>query len=91
MGYWTARRLKDANSSKPSSSSNKSKNWWWIWRLNIMPKVKTFLWRCMQDSLPTRINLLKRGIDIVHLCPNCGFEEETLEHTLRDCGWSVFF
>jgi len=40
----------------------------WIWQLDIMLKLKVFLWRLCHASLPTRGNLILRGMDIDPVC-----------------------
>ena len=37
------------------------------------------------DALPTMVNLQKRGIGVNDLCPCCGFESETLFHSIIKC------
>ncbi|XP_071739150.1 uncharacterized protein [Rutidosis leptorrhynchoides] len=40
----------------------------------------------MKNRLPTRVELVKRGINIESsLCPLCGIANETVEHTLLAC------
>lgn len=91
-GYWLAKRAKDVISSKPSSSSpNNNELWKWPWKLNIQPRTKIFLWRCLRGILPTKTNLRARGVEIDVICSRCGMAEENLEHVLRDCEWSTFF
>jgi len=43
----------------------------WIWRLDIIPKLKVFLWQLCHTSLPTRGTLLKRGLQIDPICSLC--------------------
>jgi len=49
------------------------------------PKVKHFCWRAIHDSLPTRVNLYKRGMEVDVYCPCCGNEYETVMHLFLDC------
>jgi hypothetical protein len=46
-------------------------NWNMIWKAQISPQAKQFLWRLAHNSLPHRWNILRRGIDIDPLCPMC--------------------
>ena len=57
----------------------------WIWRLDIMPKLKVFLWQLCHASLPTRSTLLKRRLQIDPLCPLCNNDIEDLEHLFLKC------
>lgn len=47
--------------------------------------TKMFLWRALNNLLPTKTNLYKRGVIKESLCPICGLEEETISHALWDC------
>jgi len=57
----------------------------WIWHLDIMPKLKVFLWQLCHASLPTRGTLLRRGLQIDPLCPLCNNDIEDLEHLFLKC------
>lgn len=86
-------RVRDAyklalNSDQDTASSSGSDNVWRrIWKLNIPPKAKLFLWRATWDMLPHGANLRKKGIQDVDLCQRCG-ALETSAHVLKDCRWS---
>ncbi|XP_071695901.1 uncharacterized protein [Rutidosis leptorrhynchoides] len=67
-------------------------------RNNSIPqKVAIFIWRAKLNRLPVRSELGKRGIDLDSvLCPICGNEIETVEHSLIKCKkvtefWIFFF
>ncbi|XP_074328418.1 uncharacterized protein LOC141666327 [Apium graveolens] len=62
-------------------------NFYWIklWALPIPPKVKNFIWRAIQDNLPTLCNLQERHVEVASLCPVCKQAEENLEHFLYNC------
>ena len=47
--------------------------------------VKMFLWRALNNLLPTRKNLKRRGVVTETLCPLCGREEEDVAHVLWNC------
>ncbi|XP_058742394.1 uncharacterized protein LOC131614872 [Vicia villosa] len=58
-----------------------------MWELNLPPKIKVFAWRFFTDRLPTRDQLLKRGVANV-LCPNCvlcGSSLESSSHLFFNC------
>ncbi|GKC37449.1 RNA-directed DNA polymerase, eukaryota [Tanacetum coccineum] len=54
---------------------------------NLVPiKVNILVWRISLDRLPTRINLIKRGIDVPSLlCPSCGNQIEDVSHIFVTC------
>jgi len=57
----------------------------WIWKLEIMPKIKIFLWQLCHNALPVRGTLLQRGINIDPSCPLCLSNIESIEHLFKDC------
>ncbi|KAL5806397.1 hypothetical protein ACOSQ4_029130 [Xanthoceras sorbifolium] len=68
-GYWFDReRHKFASCSDGSTLAA-----WWtkVWRLNIPPKVKFFLWRTCHNWLPCMTNLARHGVPVQDLCPKC--------------------
>ncbi|KAK9670180.1 hypothetical protein RND81_13G183600 [Saponaria officinalis] len=59
--------------------------WKEIWKLQVPPKLKHFLWRTCSDSLAVRANLHKRHINVSPICAICQEAEETVVHALLDC------
>jgi len=57
----------------------------WIWNLDIMPKIKVFLWQLCHKALPSRGTLLRRGIQLDPLCPACNTEIEDTDHIFIHC------
>ncbi|GKV15235.1 hypothetical protein SLEP1_g26034 [Rubroshorea leprosula] len=59
-----------------------------IWNNNIPSKIATFNWRVVLDKIPTKKNLLKKGIDSVMddgKCRLCEEEEEDSAHLFLRC------
>ncbi|KAJ0527686.1 putative reverse transcriptase zinc-binding domain-containing protein [Helianthus annuus] len=49
-------------------------------------KVNFLMWRLNLDKLPTRMSLVRRGVNVVStLCEFCQEEEETTEHVFCSC------
>ncbi|XP_019190289.1 PREDICTED: uncharacterized protein LOC109184707 [Ipomoea nil] len=59
------RRLGFIN-SQPSSVWNN------VWKLQVPPKWKVFLWRALSNILPSLDNLINRRVDLINICPSCG-------------------
>ena len=59
--------------------------WLDIWLLNLPNKICHFLWRAANDSLPTKLNLLKRNITANSMCDCYSCEIEDTIHALWDC------
>ena len=57
----------------------------WIWKLQILPKIKIFLWKCLHVSLPVKAILSYRGFGDLGGCDSCSDVEESISHVLRDC------
>ncbi|XP_021863436.1 uncharacterized protein [Spinacia oleracea] len=66
-----------------------------IWKINILPKWKVFMWKLMYGGLAVNHNLERRGFDISNHCGYCGCEDESLQHVFQTCSvarlaWSVY-
>lgn len=70
----------------------------WRWKVPVMsssfqdmgnicyPKVKLCMWRVLLDCIPSRANLVARGITLqLHLFPLCELQQESTEHILLHC------
>lgn len=57
----------------------------WIWKANILPRIKTFLWMCVQNSIGVKTCLVREGVVEKDMCPICLREPETIIHSLQDC------
>nr|GEZ16231.1 RNA-directed DNA polymerase, eukaryota [Tanacetum cinerariifolium] len=65
-------------------SSNEATRW-----IKCVPiKINVFAWQARLDRLPTRCNLLSRGVEIESLnCPICGQSPEDARHTFFNTIW----
>jgi hypothetical protein len=59
--------------------------WKMIWNLKVPNAVKMFMWRACNNLLPTKMNLMRRGVVQEAKCPICGREDETAKHILWSC------
>lgn len=59
--------------------------WKSLWSLNILEKIKLFLWKCLQNSLPTNAQLYRKVREVTPLCTMCHTKTETNEHLLFHC------
>lgn len=84
-GYRLALSLR--SQACPLSSDNTQWRGWWydIWKLNVLSKVKVFLWRLSYNRLPTKDNFLRRGMDISNLCVFCQASSEDCLHVFWTC------
>jgi hypothetical protein len=58
-----------------------------IWKSGVPSKVSALSWQLLLDRIPTRNNLLSRGIIMVDesRCPLCNEEIETVNHLFLRC------
>ncbi|XP_073318192.1 uncharacterized protein [Primulina huaijiensis] len=63
-------------------------NWKALWKVDVPPKIKNFLWRACRKCLPHRINLQKRGIQVSALSVVCNKDMETSCHTFITCPYT---
>jgi hypothetical protein len=63
-----------------------SKKWWRIWKLKCPNKIKHFWWRCAHNSIATRDNLIRRGVNIENpKCLFCNLMHEDGCHLFVNC------
>jgi hypothetical protein len=80
----TKRVREDWLDERPSSSGIDSKAWSKLWKLPVPSKVRIFLWRLAQLSLPTGDVRHRRNMAQNAACPICG-QEDNWHHSLIDC------
>uniref|UniRef100_A0A7N2MHA8 Reverse transcriptase zinc-binding domain-containing protein n=1 Tax=Quercus lobata TaxID=97700 RepID=A0A7N2MHA8_QUELO len=86
--YQIAVKLLNPPSGEHSNARQDVRMWKTFWSLNTPPKVRNFLWRASSDILPTRVNLLRRKIQVDPRCTLCGQHDETTTHILWDCPYA---
>ncbi|KAL2904116.1 hypothetical protein RDABS01_002826 [Bienertia sinuspersici] len=59
--------------------------WVDIWKMEVIPKVKHFLWRLCTATLPLKTRLRARHLVEEASCPWCGQAEETMFHLFFEC------
>lgn len=59
--------------------------WTYVWKLNIPPKVKAFLWQACTHNLLSTDNLRRRRVDIPPTCVLCSTENESTLHPFESC------
>lgn len=68
-----------------SNFDSMTRVWNKLWKLSIPTKIKHFYWKAIKNTLPTRLNLLNRGIDTTSSCPICSNHFESTYHILFEC------
>ncbi|OMO51393.1 hypothetical protein CCACVL1_29818 [Corchorus capsularis] len=64
-------------------------DWRWVWKLNILPKLKFFIWECAHGILPTRELLAHRGLDDPSHCILCNNAQEYIHHLFKECPFAA--
>uniref|UniRef100_A0A7N2LLU9 Reverse transcriptase zinc-binding domain-containing protein n=1 Tax=Quercus lobata TaxID=97700 RepID=A0A7N2LLU9_QUELO len=62
--YQVALRLNREVGVEHSTVGEEKRFWNRIWRMNVPPKVRNFVWRACTGILPTRANLYRRRVPI---------------------------
>ena len=77
--------LKSAYKIFLGPDSNTSLDVNWIWKVDTLPHIKTFLWMRTHSSIKVKACLVRRGIVEEEDYPICQGKPKTILHTLRDC------
>ncbi|KAG6626752.1 hypothetical protein CIPAW_15G073500 [Carya illinoinensis] len=70
---------------QPSNNGGGDGQWRKIWHLQVPGKVKLFIWRALNDIIPTKGILARKQIVNEGSCPVCTKEVETVLHVLWSC------
>jgi ribonuclease HI len=71
----------------PSCSNTVHMNSIWksVWELQVPRKIQLFIWRALKDSLPTKLNLMKRHVLTDPVCEQCQSTPEDTLHAVWRC------
>ncbi|XP_039127408.1 uncharacterized protein LOC120263528 [Dioscorea cayenensis subsp. rotundata] len=59
--------------------------WNQIWKLSVIPRVKTFIWKLAHGKLSTGAYLYSLNIGPYVNCYFCDLEEDSIDHTIWKC------
>ncbi|XP_039115912.1 uncharacterized protein LOC120251463 [Dioscorea cayenensis subsp. rotundata] len=59
--------------------------WSFIWKLFVLPRVRTFIWKLAHGKLPSGDYLYGLNIGPFTLCHFCGLAPESASHTIWNC------
>ena len=80
--------LNQQNNSEPTTSTAGNSNsglWRAVWKAQVQPKVRLFIWKACKNIIPTQTNLFDRRISNTYTCLWCSEEAETCDHVLWRC------
>ncbi|KAL8100419.1 hypothetical protein AgCh_032616 [Apium graveolens] len=97
--YWRGEKLGEYSVKsaylliQDSKNSNRSEDnsgfWRKLWNLKIPSKVKNFLWRAVNNCLPTKDLLRVKQVQVSSICPTCNISSESTLHALVLCSFAV--
>ncbi|XP_073025234.1 uncharacterized protein [Primulina eburnea] len=82
-GYKAEIALYDSPSH--SSTLPLKDRWKFLWALSLPPKVRIFLWRALNDIIPTSVNLSAHHVPTSGVFPLCNYGLDTTSHALFAC------
>ncbi|XP_021980231.1 uncharacterized protein LOC110876367 [Helianthus annuus] len=72
------------------SNTSESNNWHMSWKGWVPLKCKIMAWRATINRLPTKTELLKRGVPVPNVvCALCNSDEETTLHLYTGCFYAT--
>jgi hypothetical protein len=87
-GYQAIMDWQNSHQAHSSSTHNQDNpNLKTLWNLHVPPKQLHLIWRILNNAIPVKEKLFKRGIRCVPLCSHCNNHVETIEHTFLECDW----
>lgn len=70
----------------PFQSKQPNLSWWkTLWKLNISPKIRIFLWRASLDIIPSPTNLFSHHVPVEESCFLCNFYYASTSHCILFC------
>ena len=57
----------------------------WIRKLNLLSKIKVFLWLVLREALPTCDFLIARKLEITNTYCLCNQSSENIDHVFKSC------
>ena len=78
--YQVAIRLREQNQVEHSTASRDRTHWRKIWKLNVPPKVRNFIWRACSNILPTKESLHRRRVNVDARCELCCQQPKSAGH-----------
>jgi hypothetical protein len=80
-------RDRDLNRDATSSRDAPEQNLLWkgLWNLKLPGKVLIFLWRFAHNSLPTKLNIKRKMVELNTRCPMCARLDEDGGHLFLRC------
>ena len=79
--------------SDSSNTESEEQSWCQLWKIQVPSKIRVFLWRLAQQSIPSADLLHHRQMATTSRCRICGNEDSwrhsLLECTMSRCVWAL--
>jgi hypothetical protein len=87
-GYQAIMEWQNNNQTHSSSTHNEDNpKWKKLWKLCVPPKQLHLICGILNNVIPVKEKLFKRGIKCVPLCSYCNNYVETIDHIFLECEW----
>lgn len=70
---------------KQKEENDSSRNQKWIWKIAAFLKVQILMQEALQNTLPIRANMARRGMQVNSNYLMCNRDEEAIEHLFMQC------
>ena len=77
--------MKKPTQIENSTATTERPIWRKLWKLNVPPTVRKFLWSACSNILPTRENLNRRRVQVDPHCEICCQQPDSVGHLLWEC------
>ncbi|PNX96793.1 ribonuclease H, partial [Trifolium pratense] len=78
----------NSNTNNAASSNRPMEIWKTLWKFKVPPKYSHLLWRILNNAIPVKGNLFKKGVKCDPLCPRCLNHVESIQHVFLECEWA---
>jgi hypothetical protein len=77
----------NSNHGQTSNNNKEAHMWKKLWNTKVPPKQIHLIWRILNNAIPTKPNLITKGILCDSLCPRCNKATESIDHVFLHCDW----
>ena len=82
-------KAREALGKIQNSYASRSPIWKIVWSARVSPKVRLFMWRLINNIIPSNGNLKGRGLQVEDVCSVCGESGESFVHLFFGCRVSM--
>lgn len=83
--YHLAMELQSSDEASQSDRSKTSNEWKSLWKTGVLPRIKICTWKIVNDVIPSKTNILNKGIDLNPLYTIYLKNIESIPHLIWEC------